>query len=169
MVSTLHRSCAWLVLLAAAGLPAQTPAPRPSFSDYPAGKIYQGPAAAPKLDKHDQDYSEMIVSDAKAKVQFAGHYTVPLFTCGSDCSMFYIVDSITGKVYDGLAVVEFPDTWEDRFSSVPPRVEFHPQSRLLKVSGCVNESKCGYYDYLMVDGRGLKLLDKELLPRQFQP
>lgn len=163
------RRCAWLAFLAAAGLTAQTRSTRPAFRDFPAGKIYQGAPARPQLARVQEDYRSDILSGAKSQVQFAGHYTVPLFSCGTDCSMFYVVDSVTGRVYDGLAVVEFPDTWEDHLSSVPPRVEFHPESRLLKVSGCPNESNCGYYDYVMIDGKGLKLVDKLLLPRQFQP
>lgn len=169
MPSKFLHSFVWLALLATAGLCAQTRVSRPTFGDYPAGKIYQGPAAAPNLDKEQQDYRTQIVADAKSQVQFAAHYTVPVFDCGSDCSMFYIVDAITGRVYDGLAVVEFPDTWEAQFSNAPQRVEFHPESRLLKISGCPNEKNCGYYDYVMIDGKGLKLIDKQLLPRQFQP
>ena len=28
---------------------------------------------------------------------------------------------------------------------------------------------CGFYDYAMVDGKGLSLIRKELLPKQFNP
>ena len=48
------------------------------------------------------------------------------------------------------------------------RMEFHPNSRLLKVNACPNEANCGLYDYVMVEGRGLKLVRKELLPEEFQ-
>jgi hypothetical protein len=48
-------------------------------------------------------------------------------------------------------------------------MEFHPNSRLMKIDGCPGEENCGFYDYEMVDGKGLKLLRKELLPKQYQP
>jgi len=39
----------------------------------------------------------------------------------------------------------------------------------MKLDACLNEKDCGLYDYLMVDGKGLRLLRKELLPPEFQP
>ena len=47
-------------------------------------------------------------------------------------------------------------------------MEFHPNSRLLKINACPNETNCGLYDYVMVEGKGLKLIRKELLPQEFQ-
>jgi len=47
-------------------------------------------------------------------------------------------------------------------------MEFHPNSRLLKINACPNEKDCGLYDYVMVDGKGLKLVQKERLPGTFQ-
>lgn len=81
--------------------------------------------------------------------------------------MFYIVDSVTGKVYDGFAFVELPSQWlQQQQGPPPPRVEFHPNSRLFKINGCPNARNCGFYDSLMVEGRGLKLLSKQLRPQK---
>lgn len=41
--------------------------------------------------------------------------------------------------------------------------------RLMKINGCPKDENCGFYDYEMVDGKGLKLIRKELLPKEFQP
>jgi hypothetical protein len=38
----------------------------------------------------------------------------------------------------------------------------------MKVNGCPNERDCGFYDYIMVEGEGLKLIRKRLLPKEFQ-
>ena len=82
---------------------------------------------------------------------------------------FYIVDSITGRVYDGFGIADLPDQWLEKQSGDPPlRIQFIASSRLLKINGCPNEHDCGYYDYVMVDGKGLKLVDKWLLPQAFQ-
>jgi len=48
------------------------------------------------------------------------------------------------------------------------RIEFHPKSRLIKINGCINEQNCGSYDYVMIEGKGLRLVHKELLPKEFQ-
>jgi hypothetical protein len=48
------------------------------------------------------------------------------------------------------------------------RIELHPNSRLFRVTGCHGETNCGFYDYEMVDGAGLKLIRKKLFPREFQ-
>jgi hypothetical protein len=73
-----------------------------------------------------------------------------------------------GRVYDGFAISELPIAWQEKHGSENERLEFHPQSRLLKVNGCPHETNCGFYDYAMVDGVGLRLVRKELLPKEFQ-
>jgi hypothetical protein len=42
-------------------------------------------------------------------------------------------------------------------------MEFHPENRLIKLNGCPNEEHCGFYDHERVEGKGLKLVRKELL------
>jgi hypothetical protein len=147
---------------------SQSEKPRPEFSDYPVQKIYKGKPAPPVLSKDQRMYRTMIRRGAKSNVQFAGHYTVPAFGCGAGCSAFYIVDSISGKVYDGLDATDLPITWLEKHNPDTERIEFHPNSRLFKINGCPNETNCGFYDYVMVDGVGLKLVRKELLPKEFQ-
>ena len=85
---------------------AQRATDQPKFSDYPVGQIYQGKPAVPILSKSHRSYRIVIREGAKSRVQFAGHYTVPMFGCGAGCAGFYIVDSITGKVYDGFTVAD---------------------------------------------------------------
>jgi hypothetical protein len=158
-------------LLFAATAGAQEPKPRPSFDDFPVKKIWKGKPAAPKLNKDDRFFRTRIRLGAKAPVQFAGHYTLPGWGCGTSCEAFVIVDSITGRVvYDGPAVSDPPFTWIDEHPAESyERIEFRPSSRLLKINGCLNEEICGFYDYEMVDGKGLKLIRKELLPKHYQP
>jgi hypothetical protein len=158
-----------LVTLSSIVLSAQSVPARPTFESQPASQIYKGPAAEPKLNNDQRVFRAVIRRDAKSAVQFAGHYTVPLFGCGAGCSEFYIVDSVTGRVYDGFGVVELPGSWlEKQVGNPPDRVQFTPSSRLLKINGCPNEKDCGYYDYVMQDGKGLKLIQKWLLPKEFQ-
>jgi hypothetical protein len=142
---------------------------RPKFSDYSVQRIYKGKPATPILSKDQRTFRTVIREGAKADVEFAGHYTIPRFGCGTSCNGFYVVDSISGRVYDGFGVAELPGAWLERHSSENvERMEFHPNSRLMKINGCPNETNCGFYDYVMVDGVGLKLVRQELLPKEFQ-
>jgi hypothetical protein len=142
---------------------AQPQKERPRFKDFSVARIYSGPPASPKINKDWRVFRTMIRQGSKAHVEFAGHYTVPAWGCGSACSTFVIVDSIHGTLYSGFNVADLPMGWLE----VHPdslRIEFHPQSRLFKINGCINEKNCGFYDYLMVEGQGLKLIRKKLLP-----
>lgn len=147
---------------------AQRATRRPKFSDYPVSQIYQGRPAAPILSKSQRWYRTVIRERAKSRVQFAGHYTVPIFGCGAACTGFYLVDSINGKVYDGFTVAESLNWLTKPGNENVERLEFHPKSRLFRVTGCPGETNCGFYDYEMVDGTGLKLIYKKLLSRELQ-
>ena len=159
-----------LCILLAMSAPAAVQKPesaRPDFTDYVVEKIYTGAPAPPKLDRDQRTFRTMIREGAKSKVEFAGHYTVPRWGCGSGCSTFVIVDSITGTVYNGFNVADFSLTWMEKHGE-QERIEFHPNSRLIKINGCINEQNCGFYDYAMIEGKGLRPVRKELLPEAFQ-
>jgi hypothetical protein len=151
---------------------ATTNGKRPKFHEFAVKDIYRGKPAAPKLVSKDQKlFRTMIRRSARSKVEFAGHYTVPRWGCGSGCSVFVIVDSISGRVYDGLNVEDNEMLVFYEETNYPPadRIAFHPNSRLLKINGCPSERNCGFYNYEMINGEGLKLIGKELLPAKYQP
>jgi len=160
-----------IFLALTAGLSAEEAGTRPQFNDFPVKQIFRGSPAVPKLVTQSQHwFRTRIRLGAKADVEFAGHYTVPRWGCGMDCSQIAIVDSVTGRVYDvPFSVVELPGAWEESHNTGDhERIEFHPDSRLMKFNMCPNEQDCGFYDYVMVDGKGLKLVRKQLLPKQYQ-
>ncbi len=158
-----------LVLVLTVGVSGEPGKRRPDFKEFPARKVYRGRPAPPKLNKDQRMFRTVIRRGARMKVEFAGHYTVPQWGCGSACSDFAIVDSTNGTVYDGFVVTDFPLEWFEQHTNEDfDRLEFHPDSRLLKINGCPNEHDCGFYDYVMVEGKGLKLVRKELLPEKFQ-
>ena len=163
-----------VILLACFLLPqaisSQAERPRPEFSDFPVKDIYRGEPARPIITKEFRSVRTVIRKGADSDVEFAGHYTIPRWGCGTFCNGFAIVDSITGRIYEGLGLDELPFKWlEKHGGDAMERMEFHPNSRLLKVNACLNEANCGLYDYVMIDGKGLKLIRKELLPKEFQP
>jgi hypothetical protein len=142
---------------------------RPTFSEYSVTDIYHGQPAPPIITQEFRSFRTRIRYGSNSEVEFAGHYTIPRWGCGTDCNAFVIADSISGKVYDGLGVDGLPVDWREQYAAdKTPRMEFHPNSRLLKINACPNEENCGFYDYVMIDGKGLILIRMELLPAQFQ-
>src|SRR6266436_5502287 len=143
----------------------------PKFTDYPVEEIYRGNPVPPNIiTAKSRRYRTMIRDGASGKVQFSGHYTIAEWGCGTDCMEFAIVDSISGMVYDEFWISGFPaDWWNDHPSDQDAdRLKFVPDSRLLKIKGCPNDHDCGFYDYEMVDGQGLRTVRKRLLPKRYQ-
>ena len=159
-----------LLSLGEGGLSSLGEGPRPRFSDYRVKHIYQGTPARPIITKEWRSFRTAIRRGADSDVQFAGHYTLPGWGCGTSCSVFVVVDSISGKVYDGLGVHGLPIEWvEGHEGGASELMEFQRNSRLLRINACLGEGwDCGFFDYLMVEGKGLKLLRKECLPKGFQ-
>jgi hypothetical protein len=159
-----------LFVLLGQELPSDTEAPRPKFTDFAVTEVYRGKPAEPKITKDFRLFRTVIRRGAESSVEFGGHYTVPRWGCGTGCNGFVIVDSISGRIYDGFGVAELPFKWLEKYNAGEEmeRMEFHPDSRLLKINACPNEANCGLYDYVMVQGQGLKLLRKKLLPQEFQ-
>lgn len=163
----MQKALSALVIMIASAWTQEHQDSRPDFKDYSVLRVYSGHPAAPKLSKAQRTFRTRIREGAKSPVQFAGHYTVPAWGCGAGCSAFVIVDSITGAVYDGFSVADLPPSWVEKHPD-QLRMEFHPQSRLFKINGCPNEENCGFYDYVMTEKMGLRLVKKELLPKEFQ-
>lgn len=162
--------CFVCMCLLSVALVSQTHKTEPKFGDYPVSQIYKGKPAPPILiNKRQRMFRTMIRSGARLPVEFAGHYTLPNWGCGASCISFAIVDSSSGKVYDTpfeYILDPIGGRWLDRFDNkFPERMEFHANSRLLRIFACPDGDDCGFYYYLMVDGEGLRLLRRELLPK----
>jgi hypothetical protein len=72
----------------------------PAFQQYRVGTIYKGKAATPILrTSEDRQYRTRIRIGSAKGPNFAGHYTVILLGCGTQCASFLIVDAKTGRVY----------------------------------------------------------------------
>jgi hypothetical protein len=159
-----------VLLSVVVGCSAQKVPSRPSFADYPASKAFTGTPAAPKLVSKDQRlFRTRIRTGGDHHGRFAGHYTIAEWGCGTDCSQFAIVDLVTGAVSGPFTVSGMPWSWVERHKTGElEHIAFKPTSRLLKVNGCSDEHDCGFYDYVVEDGQGLKLIRKELLPHEYQ-
>ncbi len=127
---------------AAGAAPAATAAAAcasPSFDRYPApatAPAPRKPAAAPRLTSNEARLYRTVIRDEFAQpANFAGHYRVAIWGCGTDCRNFAIVDKNTGATYTmpGVKAVSGVMGNDDE------RVDFRAGSRLLIVAGCFND------------------------------
>lgn len=136
----------------------------PRFEDYPVQKRFTGKPAPVKISHpRARQFRTMIRTQARNEPNFAGHYTLATWGCGSGCRGFAVVDARTGKVYfnpRALMVMTPPYLEEDT-------LQFRPDSRLLIVTGSVDgvngfQSEAKFY-YEWKNNR-FKLLLKTKIP-----
>jgi hypothetical protein len=76
----------------------------PQFEDFPISAIRKEVPAPVDLRSHREAsvYRTRLREGARKGPNFAGHYTVVSWGCGSNCESSMIVDTLTGRVYDGF-------------------------------------------------------------------
>jgi len=118
------------------------------FEDYPAVSDFKGKPAAPVLaTKTDRMFRTQIREAAKKGPNFAGHYTVAEWGCGSGCVALAVVDAITGRIIaapSGTLALPLPEGANGREYQGPV---YKVNSRLFIADGCPGEVKCGTYYY----------------------
>lgn len=78
--------------------------PHIRFTDFPAGPVYTGSASKINFTSHPiaKTFRTRIMETVQAQgVNFAGHYCLVTWGCGSPCQMSVVVDLRSGNVYDG--------------------------------------------------------------------
>src|ERR1039458_510817 len=121
----------------------------PKFGAYPVRRIFKGKPAEPQFRPGEDQYPNGlghfrggVTFEAERGPNFAGHYTLARWTCGSGCSGAIVVDSVTGKLFRdmpfGTLVMPRLDMGLEPYS-------FHLDSRLLIVQG--------YFDIYVPDDK----------------
>jgi len=107
----------------------------PQFKDFPAGEQYRGKPHAVVLAGDARMFRTRLKEAAKGKPNFAGHYIVAIWGCGTECLEGAVIDAKTGRVY----ILPFTlCCWrmvDDNFNPL----EYRPDSKLLIFSGARNE------------------------------
>jgi hypothetical protein len=117
----------------------------PRFAAYHEA-VYKGRAVAVKIDSKDSRNYKTVLREAVRDngVNFAGHYTLATWFCGTNCNQMAVVDVKTGQTYftPGLmsVVMGIPNQSLDM-------TEFKANSRLLKVVGRTNGKDYGTWFY----------------------
>lgn len=128
--------------------------PLPRFEHFRVSETFKGKPASVKLSSpRARMFRTMLGVNAKEGVNFAGHYIVATWGCGSDCHSLAVIDARTGNVYFTPSVLWVggqPYQEEDR-------LQFRKDSRLLIVAGARNDEGGGRYFYVWKHNR-LKLI-----------
>jgi Ankyrin repeats (many copies) len=76
----------------------------PAFTDFPARRIHKGAPAKVDLTSNPlaREYRTRLREGARQGPNFAGHYAMVSWGCGTSCQVYALVDSLSGKVYDGF-------------------------------------------------------------------
>jgi hypothetical protein len=99
------------------------------FQKYPA-TVFDGQPARPKLETPlAREHVTIIRKAASRGPNFAGHYTVVDWGCGTSCGVYVIVDDLTGKIYEPPEISKGVD-----LGVAGPK--FRPNSTLMVVASC---------------------------------
>ncbi len=143
----------------------------PRFEQYPAAPLVSSQPA--KLNLHSnriaKTYQTVIREQMREGPNFAGHYRIAVWGCGTSCAQFAVVNLKTGNVLtaDGVSNVSYVDFAAEDFL---PNVDntfggfrFRKNSRLFVLVGSLNEddSKQGAF-YYIVKGEKLQLIHKTI-------
>src|SRR5947208_3010419 len=94
----------WLLIaLLSQSMPANNQTGKlPLFGDFPSKGLFHGKPAPPILRTAGQRlFRTRIREAAKGGPNFAGHYTIVEWGCGTSCISVAISDTETGMVYEG--------------------------------------------------------------------
>ena len=133
----------------------------PQFKDYPAKPVYRGKNAQLLLTRDARTFKTRLGEALKEKPNFAGHFIVTTWGCGTGCEVGAIVDARTGKVY----WFPFPIGQNYEVDEDFRPVEFRLDSKLIIFSGfrVDTDEAAGERFYKFENGRFkfLKFIKKE--------
>lgn len=118
----------------------------PRFDDYPVREIYKGRIAPVILDtRRARMFRSRLREDSRQRPNFAGHYTVVFWGCGTGCAQLAVVDARTGRVYwPPLESSDIPVSPED---TAAPHPNFRPDSKLLVLTRSHYDARGGRTAY----------------------
>lgn len=131
------------------------------FAQYPADNpdaIFTLVNKPPILDTKEKiDFRTRIKEIAKDPVNFAGHYAVGSWGCGTGCSTWVIIDARNGKVLlPFIEVTVLPDEDQPDVSFA----RFSLGSRVIVFHGQLNENGPSGLHYFVIENGSLKPIAK---------
>jgi hypothetical protein len=139
----------------------RAPSDAPRFEQYPAPATEIAKSAPVDLrgNSEARRFRTMLRESAASGPDFAGHYTIAEWGCGTSCVNWAIVDALTGKVYfDRDAQVIAVDHVAIADNDIAA-LRYRRDSRLLILLGAPHEDeKRDGITYMLWDGHALKRL-----------
>jgi len=184
----------FLAIIACANAAMAQTGPAPRFEDYPAAEIFTGTPANPRLVTTEERTFRTRIREGVSKgagvlregreqpgPNFAGHYIVITWACGSPCEMMAVVDARTGQIYYPplsennpedqrllLPSIIFPFI-DDPHHALPlhSETEFRQNSELMIVKACPDPAKgwTNYTHYFLWRGNRWRLLSRVRLEK----
>jgi len=162
--------CGFFVLLVAVAVSGQN-RKVPTFSQYPA-KVEKAQVKAIDF-RHSrgaETFRTRLTDGLRRGINFAGHYIVVGWGCGTGCISGGIIDARNGRVYFPNAFHDV-GVWYDNNEYTPEPVKFKKNSRLFVISGISGDQEersddnkiWGDY-YYQWKGDGLRLI--KFVPRK---
>ena len=125
---------------------SDVPGDAPSFEQFAVRESFTGQPAAPDVRSHPMSrlFRTMIREGAKRGPNFAGHYTIVFWGCGTGCRSLAIVNARNGKVYhpSNLSAVDNGNVAFEEFEAPgldDGLFQFRQDSKLIRVVGGINE------------------------------
>ncbi len=131
-----------------------------SFKNYSVSDQFSGKPAKPLLaTTHERNFRTMIRTQVNKGPNFAGHFTLAQWGCGSPCISFVIVDAQSGTIYDFKEPIGCLDE-----NGVDAALDFRLNSRLVIATGFSEKLGCGtnFYEW---NGKKLTLIHSEPWPK----
>lgn len=163
----IKRLCLPVIFIALAGAAFAQGAKLPKFSSYPV-KVEKTRITAIDLKKHPEarTYRTRLTDGVKGGVNFAGHYIIIGWGCGTGCTNGSVIDARTGNVIWPVQFYNLDATYGSGYSD--EQIEFRKNSRLLiihGVPGSPDNSPAGhpgdyYYEWKTDRLRQLKFVEK---------
>lgn len=123
----------------------------PRFENFPTGAIFSGRNRI-VLDADDEMFRTRLRDAARQKPNFAAHYVLTTWGCGTSCLFVVIVDVRSGKINWSPGTI---CCWHDDNEAFEP-VRFRLDSRLLILSGLRHEKEGDDGDhYYKIEGSRL--------------
>ena len=133
----------------------------PQFKDYPVKAIYRGKNAPLLLTRDARTFKTRLREALKGKPNFAGHFIVTTWGCGTGCQVGAVIDARTGKVF----WFPFPVGQNYEVDEDFRPVEFRLNSQLIIFSGfrVDTDEEAGARFYKFENGRFkfLKFIKRE--------
>jgi hypothetical protein len=152
MLRMVKKVFAFLLLVSSVCAPVQGQEKEPvwafKFPDYAVTEVFKGRPAQPILTGKTHKMFRTAIRDAARKgPNFAGHFTVAEWGCGSGCVSVAVVDAASGRVFDApFKILSMPLSEGAKGHEYQGSV-YQLKSKLLIADGCPEEKKCGTYYY----------------------